>query len=121
MLSVILGLSLLSDPLSSPVTSYNRPSEELVITTDWRVELSQYPELEALAKCESTVNESAVNPSDSDGLPAYGLFQYKETTWEAFQKEMGVSGLDIMSGSDQLRVTKWAFSNNKQSHWGICL
>ena len=87
----------------------------------WKDELAQTPWLEQLAKCESGINEKAVNPKDSDNLPAYGLFQYKTGTWEYFQEEMGVSGLDIMSGEDQLRVTKWAMENGMASHWGICL
>ena len=87
----------------------------------WRDELAKTPWLENLAKCESNINERAVNEMDSDGLKAWGLFQYKIGTWLAFQKEMGVSGLDIMSGADQLRVTRWAMDHGKAGHWGICL
>lgn len=87
----------------------------------WRDELAETPWLEQLARCESGINEKAINHMDSDGLKAYGLFQYKDFTWKAFQEEMGVSGLDIFSGADQLRVTKWAMKNGKASHWGICL
>lgn len=87
----------------------------------WKNELAKDSVLQRLAECESGINEKAINHMDSDGLKAYGLFQYKTFTWEAFQREMGVSGLDIMSGADQLRVTKWAFAHGKESHWGICI
>lgn len=122
MLSAILGLVLLADPLSSPVTHYDAPERELVITTDWRAALSQDPELEALAVCESGINEKAVNKEDSDGEPKYGVWQYDADTWIAFQIEMGIEPtLNIYSGRDQLRVTRWALANGKASHWGICL
>ena len=140
MLGFLAGLTLLAsttsaEPPSSPSLSdiglevgiYQdevKPSPQVTVaphSEGWKAELALYPELEALAKCESGINESAVNEMDTDGYKAYGLFQYKTFTFEAFQKEMGVSGLDIMSGADQLKVTLWAFQNNKQSHWGICL
>lgn len=110
--------------LTTPLTHYSTPSVVLpseMIERTWREELAQDSVLQRLADCESSSNPKAINHMDSDGLKAYGLFQYKTFTWEAFQKEMGVSGLDIFSGADQLRVTKWAMKNGKASHWGICL
>lgn len=83
--------------------------------------MAQNDALQELADCESGIDPKAVNGMDTDGLKAYGLFQYKQTTWEAFQKEMGTSSLDIMNGNHQLEVTLWAMENGKASHWGICL
>lgn len=132
MFQTLVGLALLAIPAGvvaePPIPPLERSttvvgeslSQEMILPT-WLHELQQDEELYKLAKCESSLNEKAINPMDTDGLEAKGLFQFKQMTWEAFQEEMGVSGLDIMSGADQLTVTRWAFANGKQSHWGICL
>lgn len=130
MLGIVAGISLIAsansiDPLSTPlnapiiVVEASEVQERIIPT--WLYELEQDQELYDLAKCESQLNEKAINPMDSDGLMAYGLFQYKQGTWRWFQELMGVEGLDIMSGADQLSVTRWAMQNGKASHWGICL
>lgn len=43
-----------------------------------------------LAMCESTNNPKAVNPVDSDGKPAYGLYQYKLGTFLGLSKKYNV-------------------------------
>lgn len=43
-----------------------------------------------LAMCESTNNPKAVNPMDSDGKPAYGLYQYKLGTFLGLSKQYNV-------------------------------
>lgn len=43
-----------------------------------------------LAMCESTNNPKAVNPMDSDGKPAYGLYQYKLGTFLGLSKKYNV-------------------------------
>lgn len=132
MLGLVIGLSLLADPLSSPLLAPELPVDETLtqqtILSAWRYELSQNAELEALADCESNFNEKAVNAQDSDGFRKYGLFQYHVPTWEWFVSMMRKEGLieedrvmNILSGADQLEVTRWAFANGYESHWGICL
>lgn len=130
MLGIIAGISflgLLGEPPSTYALERVRIAQEEtlqqeVITSTWRYELSLEPELEALAKCESGIDETAINLKDSDGEPKYGVWQYDADTWIAFQVEMGIEPtLNIYSGSDQLLLTRWAFSNGKQSHWGVCL
>jgi hypothetical protein len=143
--SILLGLSLWTTPVSAQIDDnalkadlspvelgnieniVNPPQQALEGqiepnqgAQDWLLELEKHPELKKLADCESGSTESAVNPKDVDGFPKYGLFQYHVPTWLWFQELMGVSGLDIMSGEDQLTVTRWAFSHGKSSHWGVC-
>lgn len=43
-----------------------------------------------LVMCESTNNPKAVNPVDSDGKPAYGLYQYKLSTFLGLSKKYNV-------------------------------
>lgn len=86
----------------------------------WREELDTLPELRDLAVCESGISESAVNPLDVDGKQKYGVFQYDVDTWSDFTTQMGYDG-DILSGKDQLAVTKWAMANGYRSRWGVCL
>ena len=40
--------------------------------------------LECMIQMESGGNPEALNPKDTDGLPAYGLLQYKEGTFKRF-------------------------------------
>lgn len=133
MFQTLVGLALLAIPAGvvaePPIPPLERSTtivgeslpQEMILPT-WLHELSQEPELEALAKCESGINEKAVNKKDSDGEPKYGVWQYDADTWIAFQVEIGIEPtLNIYSGADQLTVTRWAFANGKQSHWGICL
>lgn len=142
--SLLLGLSLWATPLASeahivdnaliapkapiqvsaPIEAELAPQRRLGgnnVSKNWLLELENYPELKKLADCESEFDEKAINPKDTDGHPKYGLFQYHIPTWLWFQELMGVSGLDIMSGDDQLKVTLWAINNGYAHHWGICL
>lgn len=131
MFGLIVGISLIasvagaeppSTPLLAPRIAQDVSLPQEMILPTWRYELSQEPELEALAKCESGIKETALNNKDSDGEPKYGVWQYDADTWIAFQVEMGIEPtLNIYSGADQYKLTKWAFANGKQSHWGVCL
>jgi len=132
MLGLVVGLALLADPLSTPLltpelTVDDSLTQETILSA-WRYELSLEPELEALADCESDFNEKAVNQQDSDGFKKYGLFQYHVPTWEWFVSMMRKDGLieedrimNILSGADQILVTRWAMNNGYASHWGVCL
>lgn len=63
-------------------------------------------------RCESNYRQD----SWGDGNRARGVFQYWQGTWDDFSKEFGEK-LDIESAYDQIKLTAWAFSKNKQSHW----
>lgn len=42
-----------------------------------------------IAWCESGGDSQALNPKDTDGLPAFGLFQFKQATWNATAAHAG--------------------------------
>ncbi len=53
-----------------------------------------------IAWCESSGDSEALNPVDTDGLPAFGLFQFKAATWRATVLDMGrpdLADVDIRS------------------------
>ena len=67
-------------------------------------------------ECESGGNPKAHNPKDPNG-GSYGLFQYQKRTWDLFAKEARLENPDIWDPNDQILVTAWAFSKDRQSHW----
>lgn len=67
-----------------------------------------------VARCESTFNIHAYNPSG-----ATGLFQYKPGTWAEYSAEAGYGGASIFDPVAQANVTAWAFAHGKQSAW-VC-
>lgn len=119
---ILLALGVVLIPYR--LTSYKAsPSLQIASGAEyvsWMRILVLDPVLGDLAECESNSNPGALNPKDTDGLEAHGLFQYKQTTWDAFNEEMGFTG-NIYSPHDQIKVTKWALDNGKAYHWGICL
>ena len=81
-----------------------------------------------LAMCESTNNPNAVNPKDSDNLPAYGKYQYKLGTFLGLSKKYNVYPeltIDLvhkyaMDGEKSYHLTKVAISTNPKeaNQWG---
>ena len=70
-----------------------------------------------VAQCESSMNPKAYNPRDVDGLPAYGLFQFKKTTFEYYASLAGIENPDIWSAKDQAQTTAYMLSIGKDQ-WG---
>lgn len=68
--------------------------------------------LEAVARCESHIGKN----TNGDGGNAQGIYQYWESTWLQFEKEIG-EDLDKSSTHDQVKMTAWAFSKGKGNHW----
>ena len=81
-----------------------------------------------LAMCESTNNPNAVNPKDSDNLPAYGKYQYKLGTFLGLSKKYNVYPeltIDLvhkyaMDGEKSYHLTKVAISTTPKeaNQWG---
>ena len=65
-------------------------------------------------------NPKALNPKDSDGLPAKGLLQFKDKTFYGWAKLVGIEKPDIWNPIQQIVVFRWAEDNNLLGHWG-CL
>ncbi len=70
-------------------------------------------------KCESRGNTAAYNPKDSDGLPAYGVLQFKKTTFKQYATEIGIEKQDIWNPEQQIQVASymWTLKGGKEQ-WG---
>lgn len=71
-----------------------------------------------VARCESQFDPRAYNPKDSDGLPAYGLFQFKKQTFLKYAVRIGIKTPDIWNPTQQSQVAAYMFSNRLQNQWG---
>lgn len=71
-----------------------------------------------VAQCESHMNPKALNPKDVDGLPAYGLFQFKKATFNYFAKKAGIIKPDIWNPEHQAQAAAYAFSVGQKKQWG---
>lgn len=71
-----------------------------------------------VARCESTLNAKAYNPKDVDGLPAYGLFQFKKSTFDSYSKKAGIATPDIWDEDQQAQVAAYMFSTGQKKQWG---
>lgn len=54
-----------------------------------------------VAVCESSGDSTAHNPMDTDGLPALGMWQFKQATWDATARHAG--RIDLI-GADPRRL-----------------
>ncbi len=77
-------------------------------------------QLHCLANKESS-HHTMTTCGDS-GL-ACGLYQYHQTTWQGFRKEMLAKGLITEIGSrlndkQAVETTAWALANNRDGNWG---
>lgn len=85
--------------------------------------------MERLAMCESGGNPERINPMDTNGVPAYGLFQYQERTWnEQIAKYNLLPNAEpaeyinfIMDGELQWELTDKILRDGGDRHWGNCL
>jgi len=92
----------LEEKIVKAATYYATPAESLI----------------RVAKCESSMNPKALNPKDSDGLPAYGLFQFKKTTFDTYAKKAGIENPDIWNEDHQTQVAAFMFSTGQKKQWG---
>lgn len=65
-----------------------------------------------LAKCESGLNELALNPRDPI-TRSVGLFQFKDTTWARYLKKYDLGDLDIWNGDAQLVVARKMYDDEE--------
>ena len=105
----------------------------IIPNLDWQVYLDMFPSARAMAYCESGSksnpmgNPKALNPKDTDGLPAKGLLQFKQRTFDSWAKLIELVDIngepvnaDIKNPLHQIIVFRWAEENNLLRHWG-CL
>lgn len=71
--------------------------------------------LDQLAQCESSGNPSAVNPSDVDGTPSYGLLQFKPQTFLMYKERYGITG-ELMDPQAQ-RAIVWRMFDDPLVVW----
>lgn len=89
-----------------PVKAY---SDEQEVVYMYRPALTpaQVIWLAHLMQCESTINAKALNPKDRDGTASIGILQFKQQTFDYYNKEYGLGG-DIEDGVTQVAiVTRW--------------
>lgn len=95
------------------VEAYYIPTSIPEITNKFAKQYGVNPEhLAKVMKCESNGKQTA----RGDGNHAIGVFQFHESTFNLFEKQMG-EDLDINSYYDQIKLTSWAFAHGKQKHW----
>lgn len=72
-----------------------------------------------IARCESTFNPNARNPSYSAGAAGnpVGLFQHVEGYWPARAAKYGVPGASIYDADAQARVTAAMFADGQAHLW----
>ena len=85
---------------------------------DYKIYLSMFPEIKSVAMCESGINSKALNPKDTDGLPAKGLLQFKDKTFYKWAKLAGIKNPDIWNPIQQIILYRWADENDLSNHWG---
>lgn len=122
-ISCLLIISLAWKPVQADAPTLSK--EELAMQS-FNSDLDNW--LYKLATCESTNNENAVNPKDSDGKPAYGLYQYKLGTFLYLSKKYNVYPditVDVvhkyaMDGSKSHNLTREVIKNNPKEadQWG---
>jgi len=64
-----------------------------------------------VANCESGFKYTAVGKAGE-----IGILQFMPSTWEYWNKELGVN-YDIYSSKDQIYLVAWAWNNGYQNHW----
>ena len=113
--ALLQSLAALSLALSAYAQTPAPPSVESLIdkwATNYGVSSST---MNRLMKCESGGNPQALNPTDPNG-GSKGLFQYQTNTFNLWAKEIGETR-DIWDAEAQIRLTAYALSQNRQSHW----
>lgn len=113
---IVLGLPIESEAL--PETKPFTLSPRQVIVKQAIVYATPAEPLLRVAMCESTMDPKALNPKDVDGLPAYGLFQFKTATFMGYAKKANVVNPDIWSVEHQATVAAYMFSHGQKKQWG---
>jgi len=85
---------------------------------DYRIYLDMFPSARETARCESGINAKALNPKDTDGLPAKGLFQFKDKTFYSWAKLARISEPNIWDPMQQIILYRWAEENGLLGHFG---
>lgn len=71
-----------------------------------------------LISCESGFNTKAYNPKDTDGLPAYGILQFKMKTFMTYAKRYGIKNPDIWNPKQQIEVAILMIRDGQVRQWG---
>jgi len=66
--------------------------------------------------CESRGDPFAWNKNDPNN-GSKGLFQYQDRTFYYYAGKIGIENPDIWDIEQQIKLTAWLFSQNKQSLW----
>lgn len=78
---------------------------------------SQSKKLLVVAKCESSLNENAINKNDGGkGKHSIGIMQFQESTFDFWSNKMG-DNYDYYSKVDQIKVAKYMFDNKQEWQW----
>lgn len=70
----------------------------------------------ALAKCESSLNNLAINHADPEG-GSIGLFQFQPSTFYGFAKRHGIEDPDIGDPIQQADLAAWMVSQGYGPRW----
>lgn len=101
----------------APTPVYVKPLtvEETIIKAAVKYAL---PEKKILwvAECESNFNVRAWNKNDP-GVGSKGVFQFQESTFYGYAKELQITNPDIWNLEQQSEVAAYLFSKNKSSLW----
>lgn len=76
--------------------------------------------LNCLIQCESKGNAYALNPCDTDGLPAKGILQFKQKTFDYYAPLAGVKEPDIWNSQHQIKTAKYMINIGLVGKWGEC-
>lgn len=77
----------------------------------------QSKKLLAVAKCESSLNENAINRNDGGkGKHSVGILQFQKSTFDFWSNKMG-STYDYYSKVDQIKVAKFMFDEKQEWQW----
>ena len=96
----------------------------IIPNINWDIYIRMFPDIVSVARCESgnknnpLGNPKALNPKDSDGLPAKGLLQFKDKTFYSWAKLIGISKPNIWDPIQQIVLYRWADENDLLNHWG---
>lgn len=73
----------------------------------------------ALEWCESSGDNSAINPEDLDGTPSYGAFQFKPSTLDYYAGKYGVATTTLMDYATQRKVVEQMVLHASEINWGV--
>jgi len=90
----------------------------IIPSLDWKIYLDFFPDIREVAKCESGISAKALNPKDTDGLPAKGLLQFKDKTFYKWAGLAGIENASIWNPMQQIILYRWADENNLLNHFG---